>query len=378
LYPDFKYFLEGIFKTEMPGFFGNIKTFGFFMAVAFLLAAWLLKKELEQKERVGLVQPEMVPSKKAKKYLPKEEKEKFTSESIPVYPHQRVGEIVIIALIGGLIGAKIFNALETWDEFIHDPIGSLFSGSGLTFYGGLIVATALIYYYCRKHKIEVVHFCDAIAPALMLAYGIGRFGCHFSGDGDWGIFNSAYVSLPDASIKQATIQEFNSTVVNASQYFDSNFGGINHVPHLSVTATNEIPSWLVASNFPHNVNNEGIAISNCTGEYCHMLPVPVFPTSLYEATICILLFLLLWIVRHRFKYALHLFGLYLLLNGIERFLIEKIKVNYKYDWGFIHPAQSEIISVCLVIIGIVILLMYGKDTKLNTWKQVQNQKETHD
>jgi phosphatidylglycerol---prolipoprotein diacylglyceryl transferase len=267
----------------------------------------------------------------------------------------------VIALIGGLIGAKIFNALETWDEFIHDPIASLFSGSGLTFYGGLIVATGLIYYYCRKHKIEVVHFCDAIAPALMLAYGIGRFGCHFSGDGDWGVFNSAYVSLPDASIKQATAQDFNSAVINASAYFNSNFGGINVVPHFSVAAPNGIPSWLVASNFPHNVNNEGLLINDCTGQYCHMLPVPVFPTSLYEAVICILLFLLLWMVRNRFKYALHLFGLYLILNGIERFFIEKIKVNYKYDWGFIHPAQSEIISVCLAVTGTIILLLYRKE-----------------
>jgi phosphatidylglycerol:prolipoprotein diacylglycerol transferase len=167
--------------------------------------------------------------------------------------------------------------------------------------------------------------------------------------------------LPDASIKQATVQEFNSAVANASQYFNSNFGGINHVPHLSVAASNGIPSWLVTSNFPHNVNHEGIAISNCAGNYCHMLPVPVFPTSLYEAVMCILLFLLLWMIRNRFKYALHLFGLYLILNGIERFFIEKIKVNYKYDWGFIHPAQSEFISVCLAVTGILILLLYRKD-----------------
>ena len=91
----------------MPSLFGTIKTFGFFVAMAFLLAAWLLKKELERKEKVGFLRPELVPFKKGQKYLPKEEKEKLTSETIPVYPHQRVGEIVVIALIGGLIGAKI-------------------------------------------------------------------------------------------------------------------------------------------------------------------------------------------------------------------------------------------------------------------------------
>jgi phosphatidylglycerol---prolipoprotein diacylglyceryl transferase len=360
LYPDFKYFLEGIFKVEMPGFFSTIKTFGFFMAIAFLVAAWLFKMELQRKEKMGLLHPKSIPYKKAKKYLPKEEKAKLTNESIPVYPHQRVGEIVIMALIGGLIGAKIFNALETWNEFIHDPIASLFSGSGLTFYGGLVVATGLIYYYCRKHQIEVVHLCDALAPTLMLAYGIGRLGCHFSGDGDWGVFNSAYVNLPDASIRQASILDFDSAVFNASQYFNSNFGSIGNVPHLFVATPVSIPSWLVAFNFPHNVINEGVMINNCTGEYCRMLPLPVLPSSLYEAVICILLFLLLWALRNKIKYALHLFGLYLVLNGVERFLIEKIKVNYRYDWGFIHPAQSEIISICLAADGTYILLFYRK------------------
>jgi phosphatidylglycerol---prolipoprotein diacylglyceryl transferase len=63
-------------------------------------------------------------------------------------------------------------------------------------------------------------------------------------------------------------------------------------------------------------------------------------------------------VRKRFKTPLKLFGFYLILNGLERFFIEKMKVNYKYDWGFIHPAQSEIISFALIVSGILILLLY--------------------
>jgi phosphatidylglycerol:prolipoprotein diacylglycerol transferase len=46
------------------------------------------------------------------------------------------------------------------------------------------------------------------------------------------------------------------------------------------------------------------------------------------------------------------------LNGAERFLVEKIRVNYKYDWGFIHPTQAEIISFSLILLGISILLFY--------------------
>jgi hypothetical protein len=69
---------------------------------------------------------------KNKQKLAKPEKRK-----IRIWPHDRVGEITIIALIFGLVGAKIFNAFETWDSFIQDPMGSLFSAEGLTFMVGL-------------------------------------------------------------------------------------------------------------------------------------------------------------------------------------------------------------------------------------------------
>lgn len=342
----------------MPSFLSTIKTFGFFVALAFLAAAWLLKKELQRKEASGLLHPEFVPFKKARKYLPKEDRQSSTPEKVPVYPHQRVGDIVFIALIGGLIGAKIFNALESWKEFVHDPVGMLVSGSGLTFYGGLILAAALIIRYLRKHNISVAHFCNAIAPALMLAYGIGRLGCHFSGDGDWGIFNSAYVSLPDATVQQASPTDFDIALNNYSTYFTAEFGNPVLVPHKAVAAPAGIPVWLVAANFPHNVSQQGALLQNCTGNYCRVLPVPVFPTSLYEAVLCIGLFFLLWQLRKKLSAPFQLFGLYLLLNGVERFFIEKIKVNYRYDWGFLHPAQSEIIAVGLALLGSGLLLFY--------------------
>ena len=65
-------------------------------------------------------------------------------------------------------------------------------------------------------------------------------------------------------------------------------------------------------------------------------------------------------MRNVFKRPLHLFGFYLVLNGLERFFIEKIRVNYKYDWGFLHPTQAEIISSLLVLAGLGILIFYRK------------------
>ena len=349
MYPDLQYIAQSIFGSPMPQWLGIVKTFGLFLAIAFILASYVLVAELKRKEKQGLLSPERVF------------KDKNEVEGKLVYPHERVGNIVMLALIGGIVGAKIFNAFETWQNFLNDPIGNLFSGGGLTFYGGLIVAGAILIYYTRKHKIDIRYFADAVAPALMLAYGIGRLGCHFSGDGDWGIFNSTYTTVSNGLLNKGSVTDFHNAVSHASGYFTSNFASIDNVRHLYAPAPSWLPDWLFANNFKHNVITEGVALSGCTGNYCTVLPVAVFPTSLYEAIICILLFLLIWSVRKRFKYPLHLFGFYLILNGIERFLIEKIRVNYKYDWGFIHPTQAEIISAVLVLVGTGILLFYKRN-----------------
>jgi phosphatidylglycerol:prolipoprotein diacylglycerol transferase len=113
-------------------------------------------------------------------------------------------------------------------------------------------------------------------------------------------------------------------------------------------------------NYPNNVNNEGMLLTGSTGNYNAVLPVGVFPTPLYEALACILLFFVLWAIRKRMKYAFHLTGWYLILNGLERFFVEQIRVNYKYNWGFIHPTQAEIISVGLMLFGVGLLLFYKK------------------
>ena len=104
------------------------------------------------------------------------EKKKFL-----IWPHDRVGDIVLQAALWGFIGAKIFHNLENLNDFAKDPWGSIIAFSGLTFYGGLIVATIVIIIYIKKFKISVIHFADAMAPTMLSAYAAGRIGCHMSG-----------------------------------------------------------------------------------------------------------------------------------------------------------------------------------------------------
>ncbi|MBC7555256.1 MAG: prolipoprotein diacylglyceryl transferase [Taibaiella sp.] len=346
MYPDFQYLLEALFGIPMPAWLGIFKTFGFFMALAFIAAARVTTLELKRKEKQGLMQP-VLKNIKEKKKDPETGATTTTEKQVYMYPHQLITEIVFGAAIGGIIGAKIFNAFETWSDFIQDPIGSLFSRSGLTFYGGFIVATIVLYYYTRKYKIKFKHLCDATAPAIMLAYGLGRLGCQFSGDGDWGIYNTAYITQADGALRLSTpadAQYINSITANTqSSYYVAPAG---------------MPRWLAGMNYPHNVGYEGMPIAGCEGEYCRVLPIAVFPTPVYEAVAAILLFGFMWSIRKKFRYPLQMFGLYLVLAGVERFLVELVRVNYKYDWGFVHPSQAEIISVVLFIAGTGLLLFY--------------------
>ena len=139
------------------------------------------------------------------------------------------------------------------------------------------------------------------------------------------------------------------------------------IPHIYYPAPSVLPRWFVAMNYKHNVNNEGMPIAGDQEEYNSVLPVTVFPTSVWEFIACsFLIFPILWRMRTRFKMPLQLFGLYLIFNGLERFLVEKVRVNTKYDLGFIHPTQAEIISFFLIVAGIVLLVRKTKQAKAVT------------
>jgi prolipoprotein diacylglyceryl transferase len=238
---------------------------------------------------------------------------------VRIWPHDRVGEITILALVFGLLGAKLFDIFENWTDFLENPSAYILSGGGLTIYGGLICAAIAIIIYAYKNKVSLRHLADAIAPPLMIAYAIGRIGCQVSGDGDWGIEN------------------------------------------LSANPFSWLPDWLWSYNYPHNVLETGVPIEGCTGRYCMQLPQPVYPTPLYETIACTILFFILWALRKKLRPAGSVMALYLILNGVERFFIEKIRVNNKMDFFGLHPTQAEVISVGFIILGFVLwFFLYTK------------------
>lgn len=426
MYPNLYYAFKDLFGVEWT-VLRFVNSFGFFVAIAFILAAITLAKELKRKSKEGLLHPtEMTvivgkPASatelllnfllgfllgykilglflmkssatddpqafifstlgnwpagialgllfaglkwwdKNKRKLPKPEQRK-----VRIWPQDRVGEITIIALIVGLLGAKLFDIFENWSDFVKKPGDYLFSPAGLTFYGGLICAAFAVWWYAKKHKIGIWHLNDAVAPGLMLAYGVGRIGCHVSGDGDWGIFNSAYQVNDKAVISESTLDNFNQTLQTKSDYFISHFGSLADVPHSFFQKPgffNFLPDWFFAYNYPHNVNETGTPLADCVGKYCNQLPVPVFPTALYEVIICIGLFFLLWAFRKKFSVAGTLFAFYLILNGLERFFIEKIRVNIRMNLLGFEPTQAEVISTLMIVTGVALFIYLLRRSK---------------
>ena len=118
-----------------------------------------------------------------------------------------------------------------------------------------------------------------------------------------------------------------------------------------------MPRWMIAYNYPQNVNNDGILIPGNYQDHNRVLPSPVFPTPFYETVICTLLFLMMWAFRKRIRIAGIMSGIYFILNGLERFLIEKIRVNNQYHFLGLHPSQAEIISFCLILFGMIIIVI---------------------
>ena len=101
----------------------------------------------------------------------------------------------------------------------------------------------------------------------------------------------------------------------------------------------------------------GEPIPGCIGKYCNELHTGVYPTPFYEIVACFILFLLIWALRKRFKVPGTLFGFYLMLNGLERFFIEKIRVNIRLDIFGFHPTQAEVISSLLFLSGLMIWII---------------------
>jgi phosphatidylglycerol:prolipoprotein diacylglycerol transferase len=110
--------------------------------------------------------------------------------------HRRLGELgkppdwayemILAALVGGVVGARLDFVLENFSSVRHDLLGNIFSGSGLVWYGGAIGGAIGVTLWAWRRGMLTVALLDLCATPLALGYAIGRIGCQVSGDGDYG------------------------------------------------------------------------------------------------------------------------------------------------------------------------------------------------
>ena len=195
-------------------------------------------------------------------------------------PEDYAYELVFAALGGGLVGAKLYWAVDNGEL----DVGGLFSGSGLTWYGGLAGGAIAVVAWAKWRGIFTPQLLDIAGIGLALGYAIGRIGCQVSGDGDYGEPSDVAWAMPYPDGVVPTTQD-------------------------------------------------------------------VHPTPLYEAVTLGLLAWALWRLRDAVRPG-GLFAIYLVVGGVERFLVEFIRRN---EPSFAGLTTAQVISVVMVLGGVVYL-----------------------
>jgi phosphatidylglycerol---prolipoprotein diacylglyceryl transferase len=212
--------------------------------------------------------------------------------------------VTLVGLIAGVAGSKLLYVIENWSSFILDPIGIVFNPGGLTFYGGFILAIFSIYLYGKKKGIKFFTIADAISPGLILGYGIGRIGCHLAGDGDYGF----PTTLP----------------------WGTNYSNGTYPPSVAFRDFPEITKQFPGGIVPNNI-------------LCH-------PTPVYEFIICAFICWFLWSIRKKTSQIGKLFMIYLMLAGMERFIIEFLRPNPRMLFGL---SEAQLISLVIIALGFI-------------------------
>jgi phosphatidylglycerol:prolipoprotein diacylglycerol transferase len=190
--------------------------------------------------------------------------------------------MIFAAVVGGLLGARLLFIVEEWSNFLHSPWGYIFTGAGFTWYGGFLGGVLAVSWVVRKNKIPWREAADIAAPALAIGYGVGRLGCHFAGDGDWGT--------------------------------------VTDVP------------W-------------GVAYRNAIVGWPYPPGVQVHPTPIYEFLESVAVFAVLWSMRKKELLPGTIFWLYLVLAGAARLVVEFWRVNPVVGFGLTEAQWFSIVMI---------------------------------
>jgi phosphatidylglycerol:prolipoprotein diacylglycerol transferase len=247
----------------IPGTSQSVTSFGLMMFLAFVAGAWIGGK---QAQRYGM-------------------------------PADVMWDLVTWCALAGIVGAKLYFVALNWNAVQADP-KMVFDRAGLVWYGGLIGGVIAFGVQVKRRKLPVMTMYDAAAPALALAYAIGRMGCFLVGD-DYGRYTGGPLGVvfPDGGLPPSTAGLLRS----------------------------------LGDAVPLNIPDSAI--------------VPVHPTQLYEVALALVILGILWTWGKKKHPSGQLFAAFLFLYAIERFAIEFVRAKSdRYLWGL---STSQVISIAL-------------------------------
>jgi phosphatidylglycerol:prolipoprotein diacylglycerol transferase len=208
----------------------------------------------------------------------------------------RVTDMAVYVLIAGLVGAKVLLVVVEWQYYAHNPRELLsILQSGGVFYGGLIFALPVAFWYARKHALPPWRTADVLAPAVAIGQAIGRLGCFSAG---------------------------------------CCYGKPAEVP------------WTVTFHDAYAARTVGTP-----------LDTPLHPTQLYEAVACLAIFFVLIRMASRKRFDGQVTVAYILLYSMVRFVIEFFRGDAVRGTVFGWLSTSQFIAI-LMALGAVLVFPY--------------------
>jgi len=203
--------------------------------------------------------------------------------------------MITVAGLAGIVGSKIYHVLEPGnrDLFLAHPLAVLLDRYGFTWFGGFLGGLIAMLIMGRQAKLPMLEFLDACSPTAAFGYGIGRIGCFLSGDGDYG----RPTSLP---------------------------WGMSF-PNGIMPTTETCVQW----GWPAN---------------CRVHPAPLYELIMWSA-----IGVFLWRMGSKAvkgpKASGEIFGAYLILTGVARFLVEIIRLNERVLFGMTNAQLASLVSI---------------------------------
>jgi phosphatidylglycerol---prolipoprotein diacylglyceryl transferase len=217
----------------------------------------------------------------------------------------RTWDLLFAVVIGGIIGAKLYYVLLHFPQAMENP-RIILSRGGLVWYGGFLGGAAALIWQVRRMQLPLGTMLDFTAPAVAMAYAVGRMGCFLVGD-DYGRPTDSWVGIA-------------------------------------------FPEGAPPTRVDILEQQFGITVDPALIEKYGQI-VPVHPTQLYEVAISTMIFLFLWRIRRHDHRKGWLFMLWLALGGAERFFIEFFRAKDDRYLGIFTVAQ--VTSTIVITVGLV-------------------------